>query len=120
MCHGPAALTSARKPNHPDQPLLKGVKSTGFSNAEEAQTPYNDFVNTLPFSLEDKMKELGGLYEKADADWGVHVVNDQGILTGTSEVAPLILIVSRTKSRFGCLAWKYPQRYPRERLSDSG
>ncbi|WVR03609.1 hypothetical protein IAU60_000601 [Kwoniella sp. DSM 27419] len=81
VCHGPGGFVSATKPGT-DEPLLKGVEYTGFSNAEEAQTPYNDFVNILPFSLEDKLQTLGGKYTKADEPWGVKVVWDQGILTG--------------------------------------
>lgn len=56
---------------------------TGFANSEEAQTPYNDFEKILPFSLEDKLNELsGGGYQKAEEDWGVKVVYDDGVLTG--------------------------------------
>jgi putative intracellular protease/amidase len=60
---------------------LAGAELTGFSNAEEAQTPYNDFVNILPFSLEDRLAAVGK-YVKAEQDWGVKVVYDKGILTG--------------------------------------
>ena len=28
----------------------------------------------VPFLLEDKLKELGGIFSKADADWASHVV----------------------------------------------
>ncbi|KAI9635707.1 class I glutamine amidotransferase-like protein [Dioszegia hungarica] len=81
VCHGPAALVSSKTPS--GDSILKGAEVTGFSNAEEAQTPYNDFVNILPFSLEDRLSELsGGKYTKAKEDWGVKVVWDQGILTG--------------------------------------
>ncbi|ORY34233.1 class I glutamine amidotransferase-like protein [Naematelia encephala] len=80
VCHGPAALTSATKPGSSES-ILSGVKVTGFSNSEEAQTPYNDFVNILPFSLEDKLGSLGGKYEKG-ADWGAYVIVDGIILTG--------------------------------------
>lgn len=56
----------------------------GFSNSEEAQTPYNDFVNILPFSLEDKLRELGGKYQKAE-DWAPKVCWDGQILTGKQD-----------------------------------
>ncbi len=81
VCHGPAALTKAVKPGTHTS-ILSGITVTGFSNAEEAQTPYNDFVNILPFSLEDKITSLGGKYTKADAPWGSKVVYDGGVLTG--------------------------------------
>ena len=80
VCHGPAALTLATKPGTSTS-ILDGVTVTSFSNSEEAQTPYNDFVNVLPFSLEDKLKALGGTYVKA-GDWESKVVWDGGILTG--------------------------------------
>ncbi|TYJ53896.1 hypothetical protein B9479_005445 [Cryptococcus floricola] len=81
VCHGPGALVLAKNPAT-SKSIISGVNVTGFSNAEEAQTPYNDFVNILPFSLEDKLQELGGKYSKAEQDWGVKVIWDQGVLTG--------------------------------------
>ncbi|WVO17352.1 hypothetical protein L204_105044 [Cryptococcus depauperatus] len=80
VCHGPGALVLANDPAT-SKSIVSGASVTGFSNSEEAQTPYNDFVNILPFSLEDKLKELGGKYEKTE-DWGVKVLWDKGILTG--------------------------------------
>ncbi|WWD22509.1 hypothetical protein CI109_107002 [Kwoniella shandongensis] len=80
VCHGPAAFNLANKPNSSES-ILSGIQATGFSNSEEAQTPYNDFVNILPFSLEDRIAERGGSYVKGD-DWGVKVVYDGGVLTG--------------------------------------
>lgn len=79
VCHGPGALVLAQRPDGGS--ILSGIQATGFSNTEEAQTPYNDFQNILPFSLEDRLKSLGAAYVKAD-DWGVKVVWDGGVLTG--------------------------------------
>ncbi|KAK4684362.1 hypothetical protein P7C73_g5818, partial [Tremellales sp. Uapishka_1] len=79
VCHGPGGLVLATKPNSSES-ILAGATLTGFSNSEEAQTPYNDFTNILPFSLEDKLASLGS-FVKGD-DWGVKVVYDKGILTG--------------------------------------
>lgn len=69
--------------------ILSGIQATGFSNSEEAQTPYNDFKKTLPFSLEDKIKELGGQYAKAD-DWQAQVFWDGGVLTGAWTLLMLV------------------------------
>ncbi|WWC58119.1 uncharacterized protein I303_100654 [Kwoniella dejecticola CBS 10117] len=80
VCHGPAALIGAKK-NGTDESIFNGIEATVFTNSEEAQTPYNDFVNTLPFSPEDKLKELGAKFVKTE-DWGVKVVYDGGVLTG--------------------------------------
>lgn len=80
VCHGPAALVQSKSPS--GDSILKGAQVTGFSNSEEAQTPYNDFKNILPFSLEDRLQELsGGKFSKAD-DWASKVIWDKGILTG--------------------------------------
>ncbi|NJR43543.1 MAG: hypothetical protein HC767_13725 [Akkermansiaceae bacterium] len=55
------------------------VQVTGFSNTEEAAVGK---VEVVPFLLEDKLKELGGEYSKADEDWAVYSVSDQRLITG--------------------------------------
>lgn len=79
VCHGPAALVNAKTPS--GDSIFKGTECTVFSNSEESQTPYNDFVNILPFSPQDRLSELGGKYVKAD-DWAPKVVWSNGVLTG--------------------------------------
>lgn len=74
VCHGPTAFASTV-----GEKIIKGKKVTGFSNDEE------NAVNKeleVPFLLEDKLKELGGLYEKAVHNWGVHTVRDGNLVTG--------------------------------------
>jgi hypothetical protein len=44
---------------------VKGKKVTGFSNTEEEAVGK---TKAVPFLLEDKLKELGGEYERG-ADW---------------------------------------------------
>jgi putative intracellular protease/amidase len=39
-------------------------------------------MQTVPWSLEDKLTELGGVYEKADEPFGVKVVVDGTLYTG--------------------------------------
>lgn len=57
ICHGVAALTSARtKDNHP---IVENVDLTGFSNEEEKLAGTEKLV---PFLLESKLKELGANY----------------------------------------------------------
>ena len=77
VCHGPNGLVGVQGPD--GEPLVKGKKVTGFSNTEEKAVGKDHLV---PFLLEDKLKELGGLYEKAEADWAVHVVQDGLLITG--------------------------------------
>lgn len=45
-----------------------GKKFTGFSNKEEEAV---NKVAAIPFLLETKITELGGIYEKAGEPWGV-------------------------------------------------
>jgi putative intracellular protease/amidase len=90
VCHGPAALVSMKAPD--GTPIVKGKKVTGFSNAEEAAVGKTDKV---PFLLEDKLKELGGLYE-AGPNWHPKAVADGQLITGqnpasSAPVAELVL-----------------------------
>lgn len=85
VCHGPAGLVLAKRPD--GKSILEGIPVAGFSNAEEAQTPYNDFEKILPFSLEDKLVQLGGKFETA-GPWQPKVCWEGGVLTGTS--SPLL------------------------------
>jgi putative intracellular protease/amidase len=52
---------------------------TGFSNDEEYAVVKEDIV---PFLLEDRLKELGGSYSKAEAKWAEHAVRDGRLVTG--------------------------------------
>lgn len=77
VCHGPAALVGVIMPG--GKSLLEGKEVTGFSNEEEEQVGKTKVV---PFLLEDKMKEAGGKYVKADKPWGEKVVVDGKLVTG--------------------------------------
>ncbi|SFR56787.1 Putative intracellular protease/amidase [Pseudidiomarina maritima] len=76
VCHAPAVLVNAKTPA--GDPIVKGRKVSGFTNSEEAAVGLTDVV---PFLLEDKLKELGGLYEKVD-DWKPYAVVDGNLITG--------------------------------------
>jgi putative intracellular protease/amidase len=77
VCHGPAALTTARTSQ--GELIIVGRKVTGFSNAEEKAVKADKVV---PFLLEDKLVELGGEYSKASHKWREHVVVDGRLITG--------------------------------------
>jgi putative intracellular protease/amidase len=81
VCHGPAALIKATKPGSSES-ILAGIPVTGFANSEEAQTQYNDFVNTLPFSLEEKLNELSNGHYQQGASFTCFFVYGNGVLTG--------------------------------------
>lgn len=76
VCHAPAALTNARNPD--GTYLINGRRVTGFSNEEE-QAVHLDKV--VPFLLEDRLRERGGLYRKAPP-WQAHVESDDRLVTG--------------------------------------
>lgn len=76
VCHGPAGLVNIKLKD--GSYLVAGKKINGFSNEEEAAVKLTDVV---PFLLEDKLKERGGVYEKS-APWQSHVTVDQRLITG--------------------------------------
>ena len=78
VCHGPMALPQCNKPD--GTPLVAGHAVAGFSNTEESAVGLTDAV---PFLLEDKLKEKGGLYERGE-DWNskVCVANGGLLVTG--------------------------------------
>jgi len=76
VCHGPMCLVDCK--NEDGSPLIQGKKVTGFTNTEEEAV---QLTSTVPFLLEDKMKELGGFYERAD-DWNSKVCVDDKLITG--------------------------------------
>ncbi|KAF5363298.1 hypothetical protein D9756_000676 [Leucocoprinus leucothites] len=75
VCHGPAALAGARKDG---KSIFAGRKVAGFSNTEEEAV---GGVKWVPWLLEDKIKELGGAYERGK-DWEPYVVVDGKLITG--------------------------------------
>jgi len=75
-CHGPAGLVNIKLSN--GQYLIAGKKINGFSNEEEEIVK---LTKVVPFLLEDKLKERGGIYEKS-GPWQQHVTVDQRLITG--------------------------------------
>jgi len=76
VCHAPAVLTNARGPD--GVYLVNGRRVTGFSNEEERAVQLDKVV---PFLLEDRLKERGGLYHKGQ-NWAAHVEIDDKLVTG--------------------------------------
>lgn len=85
VCHGPAAFKNVKNPD--GTPLIGGKKVSGWSNTEEAAVNATDIV---PFSLENMLKENGGIYAKTD-DWGVHVVVDGLLITGQNPASSILV-----------------------------
>lgn len=76
VCHGPAGLVSALRPD--GKSILYGKKVNGFTNQEETAAGLMDVV---PFHLETRMRELGGTFESG-AMWGAYAVRDGNLITG--------------------------------------
>src|SRR3954452_10198005 len=75
VCHSPAVF---HRVMYRGGLLMKGKRVTGFTNGEEAAV---DLTHVVPFLVEDELKRIGSLYEKA-ADWAPFAVVDGRIVTG--------------------------------------
>ena len=95
VCHGPAALVSAYQEN--GESILAGKKVTGFSNVEEKAAQLDHLV---PFMLEDRLKELGAIYQNKAA-WQENVVVDGNLVTGQNPQSSA-LFAEAVLSNLGC------------------
>jgi len=66
--------------------ILKNKKVTGFTNEEEKTVKLD---KTVPFSLESRMKELGGNFEKTE-NFKPFVISDGQIITGQNPASALV------------------------------
>ncbi|KAL3142602.1 hypothetical protein ABBQ38_002919 [Trebouxia sp. C0009 RCD-2024] len=76
VCHGPAGMVDATGSD--GKSVFNGKRVTGFCNTEEEAVGKTDKV---PFLLEDRMKALGGKYEKK-GDWNDFSITDGRLVTG--------------------------------------
>ncbi|WP_133137377.1 type 1 glutamine amidotransferase domain-containing protein [Legionella rowbothamii] len=96
VCHSPGVL---HRVTYKGAPLVKGKRITGFSNSEEAAVELTDMV---PFLVEDELKRLGGLFEKAP-DWQSFVIVDGLLITGqnpassTAAAQALLKLIAHNK-----------------------
>lgn len=81
VCHGPAALLKAAEL---DPLILKGRKVTGFSNAEEKLAMR--YAN-IPYTLEDRLKEMGANYSKGLIPFLSHIQTDGLLITGQNPLS---------------------------------
>jgi putative intracellular protease/amidase len=80
VCHGPVGFEGAYKPD--GEPLVKGMKVTGFSNAEETQVGLLEKIKAAGHHTpEDALTALGGIYS-AGAPWKAYAVADGKLVTG--------------------------------------
>ncbi|HSD36256.1 MAG TPA: type 1 glutamine amidotransferase domain-containing protein [Rhodocyclaceae bacterium] len=76
VCHGPAGLVSAKGAD--GKSILNGRRVSGFTNSEENAVGLSGVV---PFALESRMRELGGVFENGP-DWQAFAVTDGKLVTG--------------------------------------
>jgi putative intracellular protease/amidase len=76
VCHAPASLVNVRGKDGEYPVISKRV--TGFTNAEEEAV---GLTAVVPFLLEDRLKERGGLCSKG-ADWAPYVQVEGKLVTG--------------------------------------
>jgi putative intracellular protease/amidase len=75
VCHSPAVF---HRVMYKGAPLVKGKRVTGFTNGEEEAV---QLTHVVPFLVEDELKRVGGLYEKAP-DWQSFAIVDGRLVTG--------------------------------------
>jgi putative intracellular protease/amidase len=68
------------------QPLVRGKRITGFTNGEEAAV---GLTHVVPFLVEDELKRIGGLYEKA-ADWAPFALVDGRVVSGQNPASSTV------------------------------
>lgn len=85
VCHGPAGLVGATLAN--GAPIVQGKKVTAFSDEEEGG-------RHVPFSVEQKIRDLGGLYSKAGR-YQAYAITDGNLITGQNP-ASSILVAQQT------------------------
>ena len=76
VCHGPAALMSAKKPDGTWQ--FAGRKLTAFSDEEEVEFGTAD---NAPWLLAQSLRELGADYSQGP-NWEANIVKDGNLLSG--------------------------------------
>jgi len=86
VCHAPAILRDAKKPN--GEPLVKGLTVTGFMNAEDDEL---DLSRHLLFSLQDMLKEKGANYKGTSRNWAPHIERDHVLMTGQNPASAPVL-----------------------------
>jgi putative intracellular protease/amidase len=76
VCHGAAGLVSARR--NDGRSIVYGKRVNSFTDAEEAEV---GLAQIVPFRLESRLRELGGLFESA-GNWQNFAVRDGQLITG--------------------------------------
>ena len=93
VCHSPGVF---HRVMYKGEPIVKGKRVTGFTNGEEEAV---HLTHVVPFLVEDELKRVGGLYEKA-ADWEPFAIVDGPVVTGQNPASS----TTAAKALLGLLA----------------
>ena len=85
VCHGPAGLINAKKPD--GSSIFDKKFVTCFTNEEEGIVKLKELV---PFLLETRIRELGGNFI-AEKPWTEHVEVDGNLITGQNQNSALLI-----------------------------
>jgi putative intracellular protease/amidase len=85
VCHGPAGLVAARRPD--GESIVHGKRVTAFSNSEEDAVGLSGVV---PFMLESRLRELGAEFSSGP-DWQPFAVRDGLLVTGQNPASSLLV-----------------------------
>ncbi|CDM62643.1 putative intracellular protease/amidase [Rhizobium tibeticum] len=103
VCHAPGVL---HRVTYKGAPIVKGKRVTGFANTEEEEV---QLTKVVPFLVEDELKRLGGLYEKA-SNWESFAITDGRLITGqnpassTAGAQALVKLLSSMQTSAGSTA----------------
>lgn len=81
VCHGPAGLVNATRDD--GKPLVAGLKFSSFTDAEEEAV---GLVSAMPFLLETRLTELGGVFQGAP-NFTAKAVRDGRLVTGQNPMS---------------------------------
>jgi putative intracellular protease/amidase len=85
VCHGPAGLVKATRAD--GKSIVFGKRVNAFTNEEETAVGLMDVV---PFHLESKLRELGGVFESG-AMWQPYAVRDGQLITGQNPASSALV-----------------------------
>jgi putative intracellular protease/amidase len=83
VCHSPGVL---HRVSYKGAPIVKGKRVTGFTNTEEEEV---HLTNVVPFLVEDELKRLGGIFEKAP-NWQPFAIVDGRLITGQNPASSTV------------------------------
>lgn len=85
VCHGPAGLVGAKRPD--GQSIVQGKRINSFTDAEEAAA---GLAAVVPFPLESRLRELGGIFEGAP-NWHPFAIRDGNLITGQNPMSSALV-----------------------------